>query len=162
MRPRFPVCPHPVLSPLPHRQFPARAPLRDCLYPHRQPRGRCRGDRRPLCIGPKSNFHLSAFLLGCTVTTRGYQPCKGGPQQERQRHLLRTVLILPVVALLFCTMGARPAFAGCSEATLNGDYLGNLTGTTTTGSVALQVRARFNGNGTAIASRGVPSRFGFR
>lgn len=70
----------------------------------------------------------------------------------RERNLLKTVLMVPVVALLFCAMGARPAFAACSEATLDGDYHGNLTGTNASGSVAAQVTSTFNGDGTGTAS----------
>lgn len=77
----------------------------------------------------------------------------------REKHLrLVTALILPVLALLFCTAGARPAFAAnnnCSQSTLHGNYSGNFTGTTTSaGNVAFQALINFDGEGGAVVVSG--------
>ena len=70
--------------------------------------------------------------------------------RQKQNRLL--TLLVPLMIALFIAADARTAVAAhrCSLSTLDGDYLGNLTGTTATaGPVALQALVSFHGDGTA-------------
>lgn len=72
--------------------------------------------------------------------------------RQTQNRLL--TLLVPLMMALFLAADARTAVAAhCSLSTLNRDYLGSLTGTTTTtGPLALQGLASLNGDGTGTLS----------